>query len=127
LCRYTYLHHHQQRTRVVTDSGAWSNFSALRRVLRALHRFSLFSLVLSTTGKISKFTSARDEDLSKIILTGELFPIQPFTDIGFDTLAEKISVANLNLAHFIGDSHIVHIGRPLYVLSPHFVAFMLLM
>jgi len=98
----------------------------LRHVLRGLHRFSLFSLFLSTTGKISQFTSAPDEDVSKRILAGELFLIQPFTDLGFDTLAEKISVADLNLAAFIGDSHIVHIGRPLYV-SPHFMAFMLLM
>jgi hypothetical protein len=118
---------HTLTARVVTDSGTWPNFSALRHVLRALHRFSLFSLVLSMTGKISQFTSAPDEDVSKRILAGELFLIQPFTDLGFDTLAEKISVADLNLAAFIGDSHIVHIGRPLYVLSPHFVAFMLLM
>lgn len=71
--------------------------------------------------------SAKDEDVSKRILAGELFLIQPFTDLGFDTLAEKISVTDLNLANFIGDSHIVHIGRPLYVLSPHFVAFKLMM
>jgi len=79
--------------------------------------------LLSITGKISQFTSAPDEDVSKRILTGKLLPIQPFTDLGFDTLVEKISVADLN---FIGDSHIVHTGHPLYPLSPYFVAFMLL-
>jgi hypothetical protein len=114
---------HTLTDRVVTDSGTWSNFSALRHVLRALHRFSLFSLFLSTTGKISQFTSAPEEDDSRRIIAGELFLIQPFTDLGFDTLAEKISVADLNLEKFIGDSHMVHIGRPLYVLPPHFVAF----
>jgi hypothetical protein len=88
----------------------------LRHVLRGLHRFSLFSLFLSTTGKISQFTSAPEEDVSKRILAGELFLIQPFTDLGFDMLAEKVSVADLRLKTFICDLHIVHIGRPLYVL-----------
>ena len=44
---------------------AWSNFSKLRHMLCALHRFPLFSLFLSTMGKISQFMSAKDEDVSR--------------------------------------------------------------
>jgi len=38
---------------------------------------------MSTTGKISQFTSAPTEYFSLRILSGGLFLIQPFTDIGF--------------------------------------------
>jgi hypothetical protein len=70
---------------------AWSNFSKLLHVLRALHRFPLFSLLLSTTGTISQFTSAKDEDVSRRVILGQLALIQPFTDLSFDTLAKPVS------------------------------------
>ena len=95
---------------------AWSNFSELRHVLRALHRFPLFSLFLSTTGKISQFTSAKDEDVSRRVILGQLALIQPFTDLGFDTLAKPVSVdEDGDLESVTTDSHIAHLGRPLYV------------
>ena len=40
-----------------------------------------------TTRKTSQFTSAPTEDVSLRILSGELFLIQPFTDVGINTLA----------------------------------------
>ena len=96
--------------------AAWSNFSELRHVLRALHRFPLFSLFLSTTGKISQFTSAKDEDVSRRVILGQLALIQPFTDLGFDTLAKPISLEeDWDLESVTTDSHIAHLGRPLYV------------
>jgi len=72
---------------------------------------------MSTTGKISQFTSAPTEDFSLRILSGELFLIQPFTDVGFDTLAHKISLDEpWDLEELASNSHMVHLGRPLYVL-----------
>jgi len=69
------------------------------------------------TGKISQFTSAPTEDFSLRILSGELFMIQPFTDVGFDTLARKISLdEHWDLEELAGNSHMVHLGHPLYVL-----------
>ena len=95
---------------------AWSNFSELRHVLRALHRFPLFSLFLSTTGKISQFTSAKDEDVSRRVIRGQLALIQPFTDLGFDTLAKPVSLEeDWDLENVTTDSHIAHLGRPLYI------------
>jgi hypothetical protein len=99
------------------SSTQWSNFSELRHALRALHRFSCFSLFMSTTGKISQFTSAPEEDLSLRILSGDLILIQPFTDLGFDTLAHKISLLDdWDLEQVTTTSHMAHLGRPLYVL-----------
>ena len=96
---------------------AWSNFSELRHVLRALHRFPLFSLFLSTTGKISQFASAKDEDVSRRVIRGQLALIQPFTDLGFDTLAKPVSLEDdWELENVTTDSHIAHLGRPLCVL-----------
>ena len=96
---------------------AWSNFSELRHVLRALHRFPLFSFFLSTTGKISQFTSAKDEDVSRRVILGQLALIQPFTDLGFDTFAEPLSLeVDWYLENVTTDWHIAHLGRPLYVL-----------
>jgi hypothetical protein len=48
----------------------WYVFNELRHALRRLHSLPLFSLFLSTTGKISQFTSAVDEDLSKRVVEG---------------------------------------------------------
>ena len=83
---------HTLTERKNTHSTQWSHFSELQHALRTLHRFSCFSLFMSMTGKISQFTSAPTEDFSLRILSGDLFLIQPFTDVGFDTLARKIAL-----------------------------------
>ena len=110
---------HTLTERKNTYSTQWSHFSELRHALRTLHRFPCFSLFMSTTGKISQFTSAPTEDFSLRILSGELFLIQPFTDVGFDTLAHKISLdKGWDIDKLASISHMVHLGRPLYVLFP---------
>jgi len=94
---------HTLTNREETGYARWSNLSVLRHVLCALHRFPLFALFLSTTSKISQFTSPGD-----LILT------QPFTNLGFDTLAKKVSLdGHWDLERVTTDSHIVHMGRPL--------------
>lgn len=72
--------------------GAWSNFSELRRVLDVLHRLQLFSLFLSTTGRISQFTSSKDGDgdVSGRIMGSHLDPTQPFIDLGFVTWRKSL-------------------------------------
>ena len=109
---------HTLTDRKTKESTPWSNFSELRHALRALQRFPCFSLFMSTTGKISQFTSAPDEDFSLRILRGDLVLIQPFTDLGFDTLAKKISLnGDWDLDKLTTNSHLAHHGRPLCVLS----------
>jgi hypothetical protein len=82
----------------------WSVFNELRHTLRRLHGLPLFSLFLSTTGKISQFTSAIEEDLSKRVVKGKLIVIQPYTDLGFDPLACIIAADGLwNLTEDFSD------------------------
>jgi hypothetical protein len=100
-----------------TAQGAqmlWSNFTELRHVLRGLHHSSVFSLVMSTTGKISLFTPAPGDDYSQRVYLRELVLIQPFTLVGFDALAKRVSLKhNLSLEDVTRDSHIVRLGRPM--------------
>jgi hypothetical protein len=101
------------------QEAGWSNFSELIHVLRPLHCLPVFSLFLSTTGRISQFRSAaaRHEDVSGQVIHGQLALIPPFTDLGFDTLIKPISLEeNWDLEKVTTDSHIAHLGRPLYVL-----------
>jgi hypothetical protein len=94
----------------------WSVFNELRHALRRLHSLPLFSLFLSTTGKISQFTSAIDEDLSKRVVEGTLVIIQPHTDLGFDPLANIIDLeGSWDLDRLTDDSQICSLGRPLCV------------
>ena len=104
---------HTLTNREETGYGTWSNFSVLRHVFRALYRFPLFALFLSTTGKITQFTSP-DEDVSKRIIIGDLILTQPFTDLGFDTLAKQVALdGHWDLERVTADSHIVYMARPL--------------
>ncbi|KAF8319201.1 hypothetical protein F5887DRAFT_378307 [Amanita rubescens] len=96
------------------EETTWSNLSVLRHVFRALYRFPLFALFLSTTGRIWQFTSP-DEDTSTRIFLRNLKLIQPFIDLGFDMLAKKVALnGKWDLEHVTRDSHIVHMGRPLF-------------
>ncbi|KAF8324798.1 hypothetical protein F5887DRAFT_1022029 [Amanita rubescens] len=105
---------HTLTNREETDKATWSNFSVLRHVLRALCHFPLFTLFLSTTGKISRFTSPV-QDTSKRIVKHDLTLIKPFTDLGFDTLAEKVDLGGgWNLERVTADAHMVYMGRPLF-------------
>jgi len=92
----------------------WTVFNELRHALWRLHSLPLFSLFLSTTGKISQFTSAIDEDLSKRVVEGKLVIIQPYTDLGFDPLANVIDLdGSWDLDRLTDDSQMCSQGRPL--------------
>ena len=81
--------------------------------MRSMNHCSLFSLFLSTTGKITQFASSKHKDLSGRVVAGMLLLIAPYTDLGFDQLAKKIAHdENFTLT---SDNHIAHYGRPMYV------------
>ncbi|EDQ98420.1 uncharacterized protein LACBIDRAFT_335978 [Laccaria bicolor S238N-H82] len=93
----------------------WSVFYQVRQLLRSFRTLSVFSLFLSTTGKISEFTPAAEYDLSKRIIKGDLIPGQPLTDLGFDPFAHKISLnGDWNLECLTSPGHICSMGRPLF-------------
>ena len=94
------------------NQGSWSHFSVMRHVLRSLSDTRVFSLFLSTTGKISQFASR--EDSSARIIHGSLTLVHPFTELGFDTFATKVSLdGSWDLERVTDNSHIVELGRPL--------------
>lgn len=96
------------------DGEQWSVFQQVRQLLRSFRDLPIFSLFLSTTGKISQFTSAAEDDLSKRIIKGDLVAGQPFTDLGFDPLAVRISLnGDWNLEKLTENGHICTMGRPL--------------
>jgi hypothetical protein len=99
---------------MVDSFQPWSAFSQLRRALRTLNEFRLFSLFLSTTGKMTQFSSAKGEDSSTSVQIGQLYLIMPFTDLGFDQLAAKTSVdGSLTLEDVAIIGHMVTLGCPL--------------
>ena len=73
------------------DNTTWSNFSVLRHVLQALCHFPLFTLFLSSMGKILQFTS-QVQDTLKRIANHDLTLIKPFMDLGFDTLTKQVDL-----------------------------------
>jgi hypothetical protein len=81
-----------------------------------MNHCSLFSLFLSTTGKITQFTSSKDKDLSGHIVAGILLLIAPYMDLGFDQLAKKIAHdGNFTLDDITSHNHIAHYGCPMYI------------
>jgi hypothetical protein len=92
--------------------GAQSPFSHLRRTLRSIRGENFFSLFLSTTGKITQFTSARAIDPSNRVQTGELSPIPPFTALGWDHLSSPLNLDSFNFGN-IDFQYQVRLGRPM--------------
>jgi hypothetical protein len=108
---------HTMTTRRAKPPHEWSNFREFRLALRSLNNCSLFTLFLSTTGKITEFTSSKDRDLSGRVVAGLLLLIAPYTDLGFDQLARKIAYdGNFTIDDITSDYHISHLGRPMYVI-----------
>ncbi|KZT12589.1 uncharacterized protein LAESUDRAFT_689269 [Laetiporus sulphureus 93-53] len=107
---------HAMTTQVTSPTGeAWSAFYELRAALRSLMSYGVFSLFLSTTGRISQFLSPRDQEFSMRLVTRQLTLISPFTDLGFDFLAERIKGEDgFTLAHVTTDEFMCHLGRPLF-------------
>ena len=104
---------HTLTDREETPSSTWSNFSNLTHVLHALYRFPLFSIFLSTTGKTSLSASPKNDKSGRVHFR-KLDLIQPFTDLGFDVLANKVVLdGTWDLERVTADLHIVYLGRPL--------------
>lgn len=96
------------------SSREWSSFTELRSILRTLNTTPLFSIFMSTTGKLGQFTPTPENDVSSRLVHRHFNLIVPFVDTGFDTLAERISARDMpDVDHFASDRFIAHLGRPL--------------
>jgi hypothetical protein len=95
------------------DTGHFSKFSELRRALRALNDLPIFSVFLSTSGKIQNITSRAESDGSGRVQKSELVLLPPFTGLGFDQMVRKISDGNLTIEEVSSVKFMVRFGRPL--------------
>ena len=79
------------------DTGYFSKFSELRRVLRALNELLIFSVFLSTAGNIQSITPCAKIDDSGRVQKSDLVLLPPFTELGFDQMAKEISDGALTI------------------------------
>lgn len=99
---------------ITTNGVQWSQFSALQRALRAIRLFPVWSLFLSTTGKLEQFAPAPIMDKSNRIAGGRLTILTPFSALGFDLLAEVISCdESYSLDYVSSLKYKISLGRPL--------------
>ncbi|KAF8325609.1 uncharacterized protein EI90DRAFT_3072219 [Cantharellus anzutake] len=89
-------------------------FTSLRRALRALRTFPIWSLFLSTTGKSDQFSPPSHLDPSSRILKGELVSIKPFSALGFDHMAKEFDGV-MTLDNVTELSYRLSLGRPLWL------------
>lgn len=93
----------------------WSYLSELHRVLRLLKTFSLFSVFMSTTGKIQPSVSTVANIASTRIWLRPILFHPPFCALGFDQLAEIVPIdGTYTLSDVTKIAFLVKLGRPLY-------------
>jgi hypothetical protein len=97
----------------VEADNTWSQFSEFRRVLRSIRSYPIFSLFLSTTGRVHAFTPSPRDDLSGRLMVQNLALFPPFTELGFDQLVEKIHEGKVNIDQVVKYSFMCMFGRPL--------------
>jgi hypothetical protein len=99
---------------ITTNGVQWSQFSALRRALRAIRLSPIWSLFLSTTGKLEQFAPAPVLDDSNRIVEGRLVVLTPFSALGFDLLAEVLLChESYSLDHVSSLEYKLSLGRPM--------------
>ncbi|KAF8326793.1 uncharacterized protein EI90DRAFT_3069045 [Cantharellus anzutake] len=94
--------------------GGWSAFTSMRRALRGLRSFPIWSLFLSTTGKSDQFSPPPSLDPSSRILQGELSAVNPFSALGFDHMAMKFR-EGMTLDDVTELPYRLSLGRPLWL------------
>ncbi|KAI0260882.1 hypothetical protein BC834DRAFT_898710 [Gloeopeniophorella convolvens] len=93
----------------------WTMYSELRRVLRQILPFPIFSVFLSTTGKFSSFAPPAQLDPSARIQKSGLKVLTPYSETSFDGLAIKVADDGyLRLDQVASLNHIASLGRPLF-------------
>jgi hypothetical protein len=103
---------------ILTDTPknqSWTVFSELRRVLRELVHLPIFSLFLSTAGKVLSFSPVIQSDPSLRARRSDLSPLHPISEISFDDLSYPAMKDDIMLSQVVKTDWISHLGRPLYV------------
>ncbi|KAF8326117.1 uncharacterized protein EI90DRAFT_3128266 [Cantharellus anzutake] len=106
----------EAHTLVPSNTGrGWSAFSSMRRALRGLRLFPIWTLFLSTTGKSDQFSLPPFLDPSSRIIQGELSSVKPFSALGFDRMAMKFR-EGMTLNDVTKLPYRLSLGCPLYIL-----------
>ena len=96
------------------DQG-WTLFSELRRTLREIVVWPIFSLYLSTAGSFHLFSPGIKSDPSSRVTNAILLPLDPISEISFDDLAFPAQAGIVSLDRVVQTDWMSHLGRPLYV------------
>jgi hypothetical protein len=89
-----------------------SPFAFLRRAVRELRNFPIFTLAMSTNGSIRKMAPPAALADSARVEAGRFRLLPPFVAVGFDQLAEPVD-PSWTLTDFCKLSYIATLGRPL--------------
>jgi hypothetical protein len=95
--------------------STWTVFSELRRVLSKINYLPIFSLFLSTAGKVLSYSPVKQSNPSRRAMPLDLPPLQPISEISFDALAYPAMEDDIMLSRVVQTDWISHLGRPLYV------------
>lgn len=89
-----------------------THFSELRRVLRSLKHQRVFSLFLSTSGKIHSFTPPAGPDPSA--RQSSYFSLHsPYTELGFDQMMDDVVLKDQTIETVSTPNFMAKFGRPL--------------
>ncbi len=93
-----------------------TDFLEMQYALRGLLFQPLFTLFLSTTGKLTQFIPLKHADPSNRIVSNKLHLIEPFTDLDFDIFSNsenKKGDDDFTLEEVTQVDHMMTLGRPL--------------
>jgi hypothetical protein len=103
---------------ILTDNPkdrSWTLFSELRRTLREIVDWPIFSLFLSTAGSFHLFSPEIKSDHSSRVTNAVLLPLDPISEISFDDLAFAAEEGTVSLDRVVQTDWMSHLGRPLCV------------
>ena len=96
------------------SNDAWSIFSEFRRAHRALNKYPIFSVFLSTSGKIQDLSPPPEYDKSRRLEDRILQLLPPFTELGFDQMIQPtISEGSVTIDDVSTIKYMAMFGRPL--------------
>jgi len=75
---------------ITTHNIQWSQFSSLHQSLHATWLLPIWSLFLSTTGKLEQVAPADVLNYSNCSVQGQLTILMPFSALGFDLLTDVL-------------------------------------
>jgi hypothetical protein len=101
----------------------WTLFSKLCHALQVIGKRPIFSLFLSTSGSIFRFSPEIKSDLSSQVIQDGLRPLDPITEISFDDIVYPAKEDTVSLSQVTTTDWISHLGRPLCVHLPYFVCY----